>query len=55
MREPPRGDRSVHGDHKEAMVTTTRSKMRSYPTQEAKSRRGTGVGVSLGKGAKEKQ
>ena len=55
MRELPRGDRSVHGDHKEAMKVTTRSKMRSYPTQEAKSRRGTGVGVSRGKGVKEKQ
>ena len=28
--------------------------MRSYPTQEAKSRRGTGVGASEGKGMKEK-
>ena len=45
MRESPRGDRSVRGDHKEAMDVTTRSMMRSYPTQEAKSRRGTGVGV----------
>ena len=55
MRELPRGDRSVRGDHKEAMVVTTRSKMRSYPTQKAKSRRGTGVGASSGNGAKEKQ
>ena len=55
MREPPREDRSVRGDHKEAMDVTTRSMMRSYPTQEAKSRRGTGVGTSSGKGAKEKQ
>ena len=55
MREPPRGDRSVCGDHEKAMVITTRSKMRFYPTQEAKSRRGTGVGASSGKGAKEKQ
>ena len=55
MRESPRGDRSVRGDHKETMNVTMRSKMRSYPTQEAKSRRGTGVGASGGKGAKEKQ
>ena len=55
MRELPRGDRSVHGDHKEAMKETTRSKMRSYPTQEVKGRRGTGVGASRGKGVKEKQ
>ena len=33
---------------------TTRLEMRSYPTQETKSRRGTGVGMSSEKGAKEK-
>ena len=55
MRESPRGDRAVHGDHNKAMKVTMRSKVRFYPTQEVKSRRGTGVGVSQGKGAKEKQ
>ena len=54
MREFPRGDKAVHGDHKEVMRVTTRMKMRSYPTQEAKSRTGTGVGVSRAKGANEK-
>ena len=49
MRESPRGDRSVCGDHKEAMNVTVRSKMRFYPTQEAKSRRGTGVGHPEGR------
>ena len=46
MRESPRGDSAVRGDHKEAMQVTTRSETRSYPIQEEKSRRGTGVGAS---------
>ena len=50
MREPPRGDRSVHGDHKEAMVVTTRSKMRFKDEilphsgrEEQKGNRGRGI------------
>ena len=46
MRESPRGGKAVRGDHKEAMQVSTRSEIRSYPIQEEKSRRGTGVGVS---------
>ena len=53
MRELPRGDRAIHGDHKEVIKDTTISKI-TYPTQEAKSSKGTGVGVSQGKGAREK-
>ena len=36
------------------MKEMMRSKVRSYPTQEMKSRRGTGAGASWVKGAKEK-
>ena len=45
---------AVRGDHNEAMIVTMRTEMRSYPTQEMKSKRGTGVGASGGKGAREK-
>ena len=46
MIELPRGGNTVRRDHKEAMRVTTRRKERSYPIQEVKSRRGTGVGAS---------
>ena len=48
MRELPKGGNTVRGDHDKAMTITTRAEMRSYPTQETKSKRGTGVGVSDG-------
>ena len=54
MRESPRGDKTVCGDHREAKLMTTRLEMRSYPTQETKRRRGTGVGMSCEKGTREK-
>ena len=45
MRELPRGDDAVHGDHKEAMNKATINEV-TYPTQEVKSNKGTGVGTS---------
>ena len=45
MRELSKGAKAVRRDHKEVMNKVI-IKRRTYPTQEAKSRRGTGVGVS---------